>query len=86
MAARNAKQPTDRITVRLPKSQIYQMDSLVNAGVYRNTTDLVYNAVKELLLAKGTEANATIQAQKGLLQIQEELAKIAQAKKKLGLD
>ncbi len=85
MAARVAKQPTDRITVRLPKAQIHQIDALVQAGVYRNTTDLVYNAVKELLLAKGTEAKATIESQKGLLAIQEELAAIDAKLKKLGL-
>jgi len=85
MAARKTKQPTDRITVRLPRSQIHQIDALVEAGVYRNTTDLVYNAVRELLLAKGAEAKTTIEAQKGLLQIQEELAKIEAVKRKLGL-
>ena len=85
MAAKTAKQPTDRITVRLPKGQIDQINALVAAGMYRNTTDVVYNAVKALLMSKGGEAKVTIEAQKGLLQIQEELAKIAQAKQRLGL-
>jgi Arc/MetJ-type ribon-helix-helix transcriptional regulator len=85
MAAKTAKQPTDRVTVRLPLSQIQQMQALVDAGMYRNTTDVVYNAVKALLMSKGGEAKVTIEAQKGLLQIQEELAKIAQAKQRLGL-
>jgi Arc/MetJ-type ribon-helix-helix transcriptional regulator len=85
MAAKTAKQPTDRVTVRLPVAQIQQMQALVDAGMYRNTTDVVYNAVKALLMSKGGEAKVTIEAQKGLLQIQEELAKIAQAKRALGL-
>ena len=84
MAAKT-KQPTDRITVRLPKGQIDQIDALVAAGMYRNTTDVVYNAIKELLMAKGGEAKQTIEAQKGLLEIQEALAKIEATKRKLGL-
>ncbi|MEA3191291.1 MAG: hypothetical protein QOD77_1873 [Thermoplasmata archaeon] len=85
MAAKIAKQPTDRITVRLPKAQIQQIEALVSAGVYRNTTDVVYNAVKELLLQKGGEAKKTIEAEKGLLEIQQALAQIEAAKRKLGL-
>ncbi len=85
MATKNAKQPTDRITVRLPKAQIEQVSALVNAGMYRNTTDVVYNAIKSLLMTKGGEAKQTIEAQKGLLEIQEALAKIEQTKRKLGL-
>jgi Arc/MetJ-type ribon-helix-helix transcriptional regulator len=85
MAAKPAKQPTDRVTVRLPKAQIEQITALVNAGMYRNTTDVVYNAIKALLMSKGGEAKQTIEAQKGLLEIQEALAKIEQTKRKLGL-
>lgn len=85
MAPRTARQATDRVTVRLPVAQIQQMQALVDAGLFRNTTDVVYNAVKMLLVAKGGEAKVTIEAQKGLLQIQEELAKIEAAKRKLGL-
>ena len=85
MAAKTAKQPTDRVTVRLPVAQIQQMQALVDAGMYRNTTDVVYNAVKALLMSKGGEAQVTIEAQKGLLQIQQELAKIAAQKKAMGL-
>jgi Arc/MetJ-type ribon-helix-helix transcriptional regulator len=85
MAAKQAKQPTDRVTVRLPVAQIQQMQALVDAGMYRNTTDVVYNALKALLMAKGGEAKTTIEAQKGLLDIQRELALIAAQKKQLGL-
>lgn len=85
MAPKSAKQQTDRVTVRLPVTQIQQMQALVDAGMYRNTTDVVYNALKALLMAKGGEAKVTIEAQKGLLEIQQELAKIAEQKKALGL-
>ena len=85
MAAKSAKQPTDRVTVRLPVSQIQQMQALVDAGMYRNTTDVVYNALKVLLMTKGGEAKQTIEAQKGLLDIQQALAQIEATKKKLGL-
>lgn len=85
MAAKHAKQPTDRVTVRLPVSLIHQMQALVEAGIGRNTTDIVYNAVKAYVVAQGTAAQPMIAAEKGLLAIQEELAKIQVAKKKLGL-
>jgi len=86
MAAKIAKQPTDRVTVRLPVSQIQQIQALVDAGMYRNTTDLVYNAIKTLLMTKGGEAKQTIEAQRGLLDIQQELAKIQGMRKKMGLE
>jgi len=85
MAAKLAKQTTDRVTVRLPVSQIQQMQALVDAGLYRNTTDVVYNAVKALLLAKGGEAKQTIESQKGMLELQQMMAQMEQVKRKLGL-
>ena len=85
MAAKIAKQPTDRITVRLPKSQIEQIEALVQAGVYRNTTDVVFTAVKDLLLAKGSSAKATIEAEKGMFELQQLMAQMQAAKQKFGL-
>ena len=84
MAAKIAKQPTDRVTVRLPVSQIQQMQSLVEAGLYRNTTDVVYNALKMLLVSQGAEAKKTIEAQQGMLELQRKLAEIEAIKGKLG--
>lgn len=85
MAAKHAKQPTDRITVRLPRAQIQQMDALVQAGVYRSTTDVVFNAVKELIAVKGSAAKQTIEAEKGMLELQQAMAAIESAKRKMGL-
>ena len=85
MAAKIAKQPTDRVTVRLPVSQIQQMQALVEAGLYRNTTDVVYNALKQLLVSQGSEAKKTIEAQQGMLELQRKLAEIEAIKGKLGL-
>lgn len=85
MAAKIAKQPTDRVTVRLPVSQIQQMQALVEAGLYRNTTDVVYNALKALLVSQGSEAKKTIEAQQGMLELQRKLAEIEAIKGKLGL-
>src|SRR4029077_20342395 len=85
MAAKVAKQPTDRVTVRLPVAQIQQMQALVDAGMYRNTTDLIYNALKELLFSKGSQAKQTIEAQQGMLELQRKLAEIEAIKGKLGL-
>ncbi len=85
MAAKIAKQPTDRVTVRLPVNQIRSMQALVDAGMYRNTTDVVYNAVKELLLAKGSAAKQTIEAEQGMLELRRKLAEIESIKGKLGL-
>ena len=85
MAAKSAKQPTDSVTVRLPVNQIASMQALVDAGLYRNTTDVVYNAVKELLLAKGAQAKQTIEAEQGMLELRRKLAEIEAIKGKLGL-
>ena len=84
MAPKSAKQPTDRVTVRLPVSQIQQMQSLVEAGLYRNTTDVVYNALKQLLVTQGAAAKQTIEAQQGMLELQRKLAEIEAIKGKLG--
>ena len=86
MAAKHAKQPTDRITVRLPVGQIQQMQALVNAGVFRNTTDLVFNAVKDLLMAKGSAAKQTIEAERGMLELQQAMAAMESARRKMGLN
>ncbi len=85
MAAKSARQQTDRVTVRLPVNQIRSMQALVDAGMYRNTTDVVYNAVKELLLAKGSQAKQTIEAEQGMLDLRRKLAEIEAIKGKLGL-
>ena len=85
MAAKIAKQPTDRVTVRLPVNQIRSMQALVDAGMYRNTTDVVYNALKHLLVSQGSEAKKTIEAQQGMLELQRKLAEIEAIKGKLGL-
>ena len=85
MAAKIAKQPTDRVTVRLPVSQIQQMQALVDAGLYRNTTDVVFTAIRELLQNKGSQAKQTIEAQQGMLELQRKLAEIEDIKGKLGL-
>lgn len=85
MAAKIAKQPTDRVTVRLPMNQIRAMQSLVEAGMYRNTTDVVYNAVKTLLLTQGAEAQKTIKAEQGMLELQQKLAEMDAIKQRLGL-
>lgn len=85
MAAKIAKQPTDRVTVRLPVNQIRSMQALVEAGMYRNTTDVVYNAVKQLLVSQGAAAKQTIEAEQGMLELQRKLAEIEAIKSKLGL-
>ncbi|MES2153949.1 MAG: hypothetical protein V4510_02330 [bacterium] len=86
MAAKHAKNPSDRVTVRLPVNQIQQMEALVHAGMYRNTTDLVYNAIKELLFTKGSEAMKIMESSRGVLELQQELARQKATKQKLGLE
>lgn len=85
MAAKIAKQPTDRVTVRLPVNQIRSMQALVEAGMFRNTTDVVYQALRDFLLAKGAEAPKAIAAEQGMLELQRKLAEIEAIKGKLGL-
>ncbi|MHB8634048.1 MAG: ribbon-helix-helix domain-containing protein [Thermoplasmatota archaeon] len=84
MAPKTAKQPTDRITVRLPKNQIEQIGALVTAGRYRTTTDFIFLAVRDYLAAQGAGAKQTIEAEQGLLDIQKAVA-VMEAARKLGL-
>lgn len=59
-----AKTKTDRVTVRLPVSQIEAINALVMAERARSTTEVICNAVREYLLAQGAGAKVSIQAEK----------------------
>ncbi len=76
MAAKIAKQPTDRVTVRLPVHQIQAIASLVSAERFRNTTDVIYQALKVFLEAQGSGAKQVLEAEWGL----EELRRMAAEK------
>ncbi|MFA5944440.1 MAG: hypothetical protein WC876_08250 [Candidatus Thermoplasmatota archaeon] len=74
-----AKTPTDRVTVRLPTYQIEAIQALVKAQRARNVTEVVYNAVKDYLLAQGAGAKVSVQAEKDF----EEIRKMAAQKEAL---
>lgn len=76
-----AKTKTDRLTVRLPVSQIEGINALVAAGRFRTTTEVIFNAVKEFLLAQGAGAKVSVQAEKDF----EEIRKMAAQKEALRL-
>jgi Arc/MetJ-type ribon-helix-helix transcriptional regulator len=84
MAAKKVKQPTDRITVRLPIAQIEQINALVAAGRFRTTTDVIFTAVRDFLQSQGTGAKEVIAAEQGLLELQKIMAS-ADLARKLGL-
>ncbi len=42
----------ERVTIRLPKQQIEQIDMLVKVGEFSSRSDVLRTAVKELLYAK----------------------------------
>lgn len=85
MAAKVAKQPTDRITVRLPIPQIEQMNALVAAGRFRSTTDVVFSALRDFLTAQGAQAKQVIAADQGMLEYQLKLAEAEAIRARLGL-
>ena len=74
MAPKTVKQPTDRITVRLPIPQIEQINALVAAGRFRTTTDVIFTAVRDFLTSQGTGARSVIEAEKGMLELQRLMA------------
>jgi len=84
MAAKKVKQPTDRITVRLPIAQIQQINALVEAGRFRTTTDVIFTAVRDFLVSQGTGAKEVIAGEQGLLELQKIMAS-ADLVRKLGL-
>jgi Arc/MetJ-type ribon-helix-helix transcriptional regulator len=74
-----ARTKTDRVTVRLPVSQIEAINALVRAERARNVTEVIYNAVKDYLLAQGAGAKVSVQAEKDF----EEIRKMAAQKEAL---
>ena len=84
MAAKKIKQPSDRVTVRLPISQIEQINALVAAGRFRTTTDVVFSAVRDFLTAQGTGAKDVIAGEQGLLEYQKAMA-VMEAMRRAGL-
>lgn len=85
MAPPKVKQPTDRITVRLPIQQIEQMNALVAAGRFRTTTDVVFQAVRDFLTVQGTGAKDVLAGEQGLLEYQKQLAQLESIRNRLGL-
>jgi Arc/MetJ-type ribon-helix-helix transcriptional regulator len=81
MAAKKVKQPTDRITVRLPISQIEQMNALVAAGRFRTTTDIVFQSVRDFLTAQGAGAKQVIEGEKGLAEFNQVAALMDQLRR-----
>jgi len=77
---------TERITVRLPRALIHQMDALVDVGDFRNRTDVVYNALKAFVRERGAHAKEAIEAEKGLLEFQKLAAEMREMKARLGLE
>jgi Arc/MetJ-type ribon-helix-helix transcriptional regulator len=81
MAGKKVKQPTERITVRLPIAQIDQMNALVQAGRFRTTTDIVFQAVRDFLTAQGAGAKQVIESEKGLAEFNQVAALMDQLRR-----
>ena len=44
---------TGRVSCRLPRSQVKEMEALVERGLYTDVQEVVADAVRRLLLAEG---------------------------------
>ncbi len=83
MAAKIAKNPTDRVTVRLPVHQIQAIAALVSAERFRNTTDVIYQALKVFLEAQGTGAKQVLESEWGMDEIRRMAAEKEQLRKQV---
>ena len=72
----------ERITIRLPTSQVSQMDTLVQLGQYATRTEVVRSALRMFFEHEGGKATEVIAAEKGMLELQ----KMAAEKERLQMD
>ena len=69
------KDLSDRVTVRLPKKMISEMDNIIVVGEYRNRSDIIREAVKCFINLKVKEIADTFDAKKKLREIAAETVK-----------
>lgn len=53
MVSPSRRQPTERLSVRLPEAQLKQVDDLVTRGAYRNRQEAIADALRRYLNSKG---------------------------------
>ncbi|HLF16660.1 MAG TPA: ribbon-helix-helix domain-containing protein [Candidatus Thermoplasmatota archaeon] len=79
------KNPSDRVTIRLPAKQVRDMDSLIELGRYATRTEVIRDALRMFFEQQGAQALKTIEAERGMLQIQQLAADIQRLKRQTGL-
>lgn len=72
---------SDRMTIRLPTSQVAQVDTMVELGQYATRTEVVRAALRMFFEHEGAKASDKIAAEKGMLELQ----KLAAEKERMQL-
>jgi Arc/MetJ-type ribon-helix-helix transcriptional regulator len=73
-----ARNPTERVTVRLNQQHMRFVDNLIEAGEYRNRTHAIAEALRDWVNKKSREVPQVMESQKGQMELQKVIATMAQ--------
>ena len=73
-----ARNPTERVTVRLSKHHLNTIDALIAVGEYRNRTHIIAEAVRDWVNARSNVAQKVQDSQKNQMEIQKLAAQVAE--------
>jgi len=68
---------TERVTLRLPVTDLHALDAFVQSGQYMNRSDVIRDAIRDFVRSRAKEVQAGVDAHKTLI----ESAQTAQALK-----
>lgn len=58
---------TERVTIRLPESDLAALDAFVQSGEYMNRSDVIRDAIRDFVRSRAKEVAAGVDARKTLI-------------------
>ncbi|HWH08516.1 MAG TPA: ribbon-helix-helix domain-containing protein [Candidatus Thermoplasmatota archaeon] len=59
---------TERVTIRLPVSDLAALDAFVQSGEYMNRSDVIRDAIRDFVRSRAKEVAAGVDARKTLIE------------------
>jgi Arc/MetJ-type ribon-helix-helix transcriptional regulator len=59
---------TERVTLRLPVTDLLALDSFVESGQYMHRSDVIRDAIRDFIRSRASEVEAGVNAHKKLLE------------------
>ena len=59
---------TERVTIRLPESDLAALDAFVQSGEYMNRSDVIRDAIRDFVRSRAKEVAAGVDARKTLIE------------------